>query len=159
MPRVSSSRINDERFASGWVRPYHFFANLVLISIRVGGRGPDLPDHQTPHRSAGILPNRIGSDYNRRPLGDQDQTRSPREYANILHSKNYIRHKNPNFQSNPAAGVPVLEEDSQVLQHDMTVGMVGIFRVSRRKLCGLRAFVAFSGFGPILLGVEPEVAW
>ena len=151
--RISSSRINDERFASGWVSPYHLFTCLVPISIHLRDEGSDLPEHQTLHRSAHTLSDPIDLRRNKHPQEDQDQDCSPFGRTNIHHNKSCIHRKNRNIQSNRTARVPALEENSQVLRRDMVVGMV---LVNKRKLCDLRAFVAFSVFELILLGIEPE---
>lgn len=127
------------------------------MSIRVEGRNLNLPEHQPPHRSASVLPNLVGHRRNRHPEEDRDRGCSLREHANIHHNKNCIHHKNPNIQSNPAVRVPVPEGSNQVPRCGMLVGMVP---VNKRKLCDLRAFVAFLGFVMIPLGVEPEgVVW
>ena len=116
MSRISSSRINDERFAGGWVSPYHLFTCLVTISIHLRDEGSNLLEHQTLHRSASTPPGSIDLRYNRYPQEDQDQDRSPSGRVDIHHNMNCIHRKNRNIHHNKTVRVPVPEENSRFLR-------------------------------------------
>jgi len=123
------------------------------MSIGTEGKCLNLPVRETHRHPVSILPNPVERRYNRCPLEARDQDRSLRQRVNIHHNKNYIHHKNPNTQGNPTAGVPALEESSQVRWCGVLVGAV---LVNKQKLYDPRASVAFLGFESTRLGVEPS---
>ena len=116
----------------------------------------NLLERETLRLEAGVLLNPVRRHHDRHHR-DEDRDCSLRVRGDIRHNKNYIHHKNLNIPSNPAVEVLVLKDNGQILGGDMIVGTV---LVDKWKQYGPRAFVAFSGFGLVHLGIEPErVVW